>query len=173
VDATSDDRTTGPICPGRASPASGPPSGADAVTFSDRMFRDLFHTLADAVVVADDDGTIVLWNAAAERLFGWSAHDAIGQTLDILIPERLRARHWAGYERTMATGQTTYGERLLEVPATHRDGRTLSVAFTVTLLRDDTGRHVIAAVMRDDTARWQERRRMKAELEALSRTDQT
>jgi PAS domain S-box-containing protein len=125
--------------------------------------------LADAVVIADADGTIIVWNRAAERVLGWSTSEALGQTLDLIIPERFRERHWAGYRSTMATGRTQYGDRLLEVPALHRDGSTLSIAFTVTLLREQPDAHPygIAAVVRDDTSRWRERRRLNNEIATL------
>ena len=129
---------------------------------------DLVRQLADAVVLADSDGVITFWNDAATRIFGWSAAEAVGRSLDLIIPERFRERHWAGYRHTMATGHTSYGDRLLEVPALHRDGRTVSIAFTVTLLFSGTTTpRAIAAVLRDDTERWQERRRLRAELANL------
>jgi PAS domain S-box-containing protein len=144
-----------------------PQGGPAGRRLDEASLARLWDGLADAVVIADAAGTIVFWNDAAERLFGWPAADARGRTLDLIIPERLRARHWAGYERVMATGHTAYGDRLLEVPAVHRDGRTLSVAFTVTLL-GDPGRapsHIVA-VLRDETARWNERRDLLARLRA-------
>ncbi len=115
----------------------------------------LLRNLADAVIFADGDGTIMFWNEAAERLFGWSEDEAVGRSLDLIIPERLRARHWAGYAHVMETGHTDYGSRLLEVPALHHDGHTLSIAFTVTLLTAPGGERPIgiAAVLRDDTVR--------------------
>ena len=127
------------------------------------------------MVIADPEGTIEFWNGAAERVFGWTAGEAIGRNLDLIIPERLRERHWAGYTQVMATGHTEYGSRLLEVPALHRDGRSLSIAFTVTLLLHQGGTrpYAIAALIRDDTERWQERRRLNqrvAELEAAAHT---
>jgi PAS domain S-box-containing protein len=124
---------------------------------SDRCAR-LLQSLADAVVVADPAGAIVLWNQAATNLFGWSEEEAVGRSLDLIIPERLRGRHWDGYRRVMESGHTEYGSRLLEVPAVHRDGHTLSIAFTVTLLvRPGEQRpEAIAAVLRDDTARRRE-----------------
>ena len=136
---------------------------------TDEALAELLRHLADAVVIADADGAITFWNDAAARLFGWSADEAVGRSLDLIIPERLRARHWAGYRQTMATGHTSYGDRLLEVPALHRDGRTLSIAFTVSLMHEADGGAptAIAAVLRDDTDRWQERRRLRAELTAL------
>lgn len=139
----------------------------DAMT--DGMLAELVRGLADAVVVADPAGTIIFWNDASTRLFGWPADEAVGQTLDLIIPERLRDRHWAGYRETMATGETSYGDRLLEVPALHRDGRRLSIAFTVTLMHEpgETQPSAIVAVIRDDTERWQERRRLRDEVAEL------
>ena len=145
------------------------------VEIGDQHLAELVRTLADAVVIADGHGTIVLWNDAAARLFGWPAADAVGESLDIIIPERQRDRHWTGYRRTMDTGHTDYGDRLLEVPALHRDGQRLSIAFTVTLLKG-SGEKVpfgIAAVIRDETARWQERRRLNEELASLRTTTST
>jgi PAS domain S-box-containing protein len=139
----------------------------DALT-SDAGLAELARHLADAVIIADPAGTIVFWNHAAESLFGWSAPDAIGRSLDVIVPERLRDRHWTGYRRVMATGHTDYGSRLLEVPALHQDGRPLSIGFTVTLLRRPDGAvGGIAAVVRDETERWRERRTMRDELARL------
>jgi PAS domain S-box-containing protein len=134
--------------------------------FDDGVLADLVRGMADAVVIADPDGTITFWNDAATRLFGWPAAEAIGESLDLIIPERLRDRHWTGYRSVMASGHTSYGDRLLEVPALHRDGRSLSIAFTVSLLRhtETDVPYAIAAVLRDDTERWQERRRLRAQL---------
>jgi PAS domain S-box-containing protein len=131
-------------------------------------WASLVDGLADAVLGADRSGTISYWNRAAERIFGWSAAEAVGAPLDLIIPERLRARHGEGYRRVVETGATRYGEQLLEVPAVHRDGHQLSIAFTVTLLTDAEGRVArLVAVVRDDTARWEERRRLRAEIAEL------
>lgn len=150
-------------------PTNGGPSRPALAPLDDESLADLVRHLADAVVICDRGGSIRFWNAAAERIFGWSADEVLGTSLDVIIPERLRGRHWAGYERVMASGQTSYGGRLLEVPALHRDGRTLSIAFTVSLLRDSDAEPVsgIAALIRDDTERWQERRRLREELDQL------
>jgi PAS domain S-box-containing protein len=136
---------------------------------TDTDLAQLVRSLADAVVIADTDGRITFWNDAATRLFGWPAEEAIGASLDLIIPERYRERHWTGYARVMATGHTDYGDRLLEVPALHRDGRRLSIAFTVSLLCRPGLQipYAIAAVVRDDTERWQERRRLREELATL------
>jgi PAS domain S-box-containing protein len=128
----------------------------------------LVDRLSDAVIVADRANTITYWNEAAERIFGWPASDAVGAPLDLIIPGRLRARHGEGYRRVVETGSTRYGDQLLEVPAVHRDGHQLSIAFTVTLLADAEGRVArVVAVVRDDTARWQERRQLRAEVAEL------
>lgn len=131
--------------------------------------KQLVEVMGDAVMVSDHNGLITFWNPAAERIFGFSAEDALGQSLDIIIPERLRERHWEGYYRSMASGETKYGNDLLRVPALHKDGSTISIAFTVALLRDESGAlSGIAAVVRDETDRFQKEREMKkrvAELE--------
>jgi PAS domain S-box-containing protein len=128
----------------------------------DTLLAELVHRLADAVIVADASGTIVYWNGAAERVFGWSAGEAVGQTLDLIVPERQRTRHWEGYERVMATGLTKYGDDLLRVPSLHADGERRSIAFTVTLLTDDAGAVTgIAAVIRDETDRWREEQELR------------
>lgn len=141
-------------------------SGGDV---DDHVLARVVRDMADAVVIADADGTIVFWNEAATRLFGWPAEQALGQSLDLIIPERQRARHWEDYRRVMATGQIGDDDRPLEVPALHADGRQISVAFTVSLLHPPGMSTVsgIAAVLRDDTERWQERRRLREEIAAL------
>ena len=126
----------------------------------DAALAQLVRDLADAVVVADRAGDVLLWNRGAERLLGWSADDMVGAPLDRIVPERLRARHDAGYHHTMETGETRYADDLLQVPALHRDGHTVSVAFTVSLMwgPGQKAPYAIAAVMRDDTERWELRR---------------
>lgn len=135
----------------------------------DHTLAQLVRVLADAVVVCDPRGVIVFWNEAATRVFGWPADQVVGASLDVIIPERFRQRHWDGYERVMATGHTSYGDRLLEVPALHRDGHTISIAFTVSMLKADGHDEPfgIAAVIRDDTERWQERRALQKRLDEL------
>lgn len=133
---------------------------------TDSDLAQLAHGLADGLVIADGEGTILFWNDAATRIFGWPATEAVGNSLDLIIPERLRDRHWSGYRGVMATGETHYGDTLLEVPALHRDGRPLSIAFTVTLLRHPGADEpfAIAALLRDDTQRWQERRELRQQV---------
>jgi PAS domain S-box-containing protein len=123
-----------------------------------------------AVVVADAEGIIRFWNPAAEAMFGHASADAIGRSLDLIVPDKLRDRHWEGYRRVMATGETEYGGRTLSVPAIRADGTRISVEFTVTLLRgDDDSVAGIAAIMRDVTARWEEQRALRRRLAELER----
>ncbi len=124
---------------------------------------------ADAIIAAGADGRIISWNAAAERIFGFTAEEALGQPLDLIIPERFRARHGEGYRQVMATGQTKYASEVLRVPALHRDGKALSIAFTVTLLDARDGGRVIAAIVRDETARWNEERELRKRLAELEK----
>ena len=123
--------------------------------FDDETLAQLVHQLADAVIVCDRHGVIVYWNDAAERVFGWHADDALGNSLDLIIPDKQRGAHWDGYERVMASGETRYGDDLLRVPSLHADGQRRSIAFTVTMLKDSSGAvSGIAAVVRDETERW-------------------
>ncbi|CAN5341332.1 PAS domain S-box protein [soil metagenome] len=123
---------------------------------------------AEAIVVTDPDGLIRLWNRGATQMFGYSADEALGQTLDLIIPDKLRDRHWQGYRHTMATGITRYGDTLLSVPATHRDGRRLSVEFSVALLRNAAGVIVgISAIMRDVSERREADKALRAKVADL------
>jgi len=124
--------------------------------------------MPEAVIFTDRQGLVRLWNRAAEAMFGYSADEALGQSLDLIVPERFRARHWEGYRRVMATGVTVYGQRLLAVPAMRKDGRRISIEFSIALLKDESGGVTgAAAVVRDVTARWQAERELKTRLAAL------
>jgi nitric oxide dioxygenase len=133
--------------------------------FAVRLVRDC----PDAIVYADSEGRIRLWNGGAERLFGFAEGEALGQSLDVIIPERLQARHWQGYREVMAGRESRYAAgALLAVPARHKDGRQISVEFTILPFRDAAGALLgIAAVMRDTTARFEETRALRRELAAL------
>ena len=122
----------------------------------------------EAIVVTDPAGIIRLWNDGATRIFGYSTTEAMGQNLDIIIPEKLRDRHWKGYFQTMATGYTRYGDKLLSVPATHRDGQRLSIEFSVALLRDHAGQIVgISAIIREVSERRDAERALRAKIAEL------
>jgi PAS domain S-box-containing protein len=125
-------------------------------------YKQLVETSADAIMVCDADGKITLWNAASERMFGFTQAEALGQSLDIIIPQRQQARHWEGYHVTMASGITKYGASVLRVPALHKDGHTLSIAFTVSLMRGTAGKvEGIVAVVRDESAKFAEERALR------------
>jgi PAS domain S-box-containing protein len=132
----------------------------------ERFALTLAREAPDAIVYADSQGVIRFWNHGAERVFGFAEGEALGQSLDIIIPERLRARHWAGYTATMRSGVTRYGAgEILAVPATHKDGRRISVEFTVLPFCDEAGRMIgIAAILRDVTARFEEMRMLRAQV---------
>jgi PAS domain S-box-containing protein len=134
-------------------------------------FKQLVEGAGDAIMVCDAKGAITLWNRAAERIFGFTEAEALGQSLDMIIPQRQRQRHWDGYNKTMETGITKYGADLLRVPALHKDGHTLSIAFTVSMLfsenREVTG---IVAFVRDETARFAEERKLRARLQEAETT---
>lgn len=136
------------------------------------LYRALVEGCPDAIIVADREGEIRFWNAGAEATFGHTATEAIGKSLDVIIPEPLRERHWAGFDAVMASGATNYGTELLKVPALHRSGRRLSIEFRVALLRNDRGAIAgIAAFLRDVTAAWEEQRELRRRLVALERRE--
>ena len=125
----------------------------------------LVDQLADAVVVSDVDGTIVYWNRTAEKVFGWTADQAVGRSLDLIVPERQRNAHWEGYQRVMEQGESRYGDELLRVPSLHADGQRRSIAFTVTILANADGSVAgIAAVIRDETERWRDEQELRRRL---------
>lgn len=128
----------------------------------------LLASPADAILAVDRAGTIRFWNPGATRIFGFAGSEAVGASLDIVIPENLRARHRQGFDRVMATGETRYGEGdLLAVPAITRDGGRISVEFTIVLVRDEGGAVVgMAAILRDVTARFEEMRALRRRVAA-------
>ena len=131
-------------------------------------FQQLVGSVGDAIVASDADGAITLWNPAAERMFGHTEVEAMGNSLDLIIPQRQQQRHWDGYHKTMQTGVTRYGHDVLRVPALHKDGHTLSIAFTVALLHSPDGKiSAIVAVIRDETSRFNEDRNMRKRLSEL------
>lgn len=132
----------------------------------EQIARKLFEGMPDALVVADRKGIIRVWNGGAERIFGFAEGEALGQALDIITPERLRERHWIGYEATMRTGQTKYGAGdLLSVPAIRKDGAQISIQFSIVPLRGEDGDlQAVAAIMRDVTEDFEERKRLRRAL---------
>ena len=128
--------------------------------------RAILATGSDAIIATDRDGVVNFWNPGAERIFGFTAAEAIGQSVDLIIPENLRARHWSGFKRFMQTGESRYGHGdLLSVPAATRDARRISVEFTIVMLRDDENCPAgTAAILRDVTVRFEEARKLKREL---------
>jgi PAS domain S-box-containing protein len=134
----------------------------DIARFSERFVRDA----PDAIIYADEQGLIQFWNRSAERIFGFSEAEALGKTLDIIIPESLRGRHWQGYCATMQTGNTRYGVgETLAVPAMRKDGQRISIEFTILPFRDDAGRmEGTAAILRDVTVRFEETRALRRQL---------
>lgn len=131
----------------------------------DRFYRTLVREAPDAIVYADAQGTISFWNRAAERIFGFSEAEALGKSLDIIIPENLRKRHWDGFAETIRTGKTRYGAGdVLAVPALRKDGTRISIEFTILPFPDRTGRILgMAAILRDVTERFEELKRLRAE----------
>jgi len=132
------------------------------------LYRQIVDQTQDAIIFANRDGQIELWNSGAESIFGFSAEEATGQSLDLIIPEKLRTRHWEGYRKVMATGSTRYAGELLAVPAMRKDGTRISVEFSMVLVRFSNGEILgSAAIVRDVTTRWQKEKELRDRLAAL------
>jgi PAS domain S-box-containing protein len=117
------------------------PSEPDAAAAA----QAILHQLPDAVVFADCEGIIRFWNPSAAALFGYDAEDAIGRSLDIIVPEHLRPAHWTGYRRALAAGHVRPDAKPMRTRAVHKDGSRLYVEFAFAIVVDDAGR-VLGAV---------------------------
>lgn len=136
------------------------------MTPDDKLIEAILGTLSDAIIATDCSGVIDFWNPGAERIFGFSADEAVGHSLDLIIPENLRARHWEGFNRVMATGESHYGHGdLLSVPALTKSGQRVSVEFTISMLKDEQMQPAgTVAILRDVTKRFEEMRALKRQL---------
>lgn len=136
----------------------------------EELCRQTVQASNDAIIYSDRDGTIRFWNSGAEQMLGFSADEAIGQSLDIFIPENQRARHWEGYFKVMETGFTRYAKDLLAAPAIRKDGTRISTEFSMIIIRDAAGEIAgTAAIMRDVTARWQKEKILRVRLAELEK----
>jgi len=123
---------------------------------------------SDAIMFSDRQGIIRLWNRGAERLFGFSAAEALGQSLDLIIPENLRKLHWDGYLRVMESGTSRYSTEMLSAPALRKDGTRISTEFSMIMVKDDSDMVLgVAAVIRDVSARWLREKEMKEQIRGL------
>lgn len=138
----------------------------------DRFYRTLVRDAPDAIIYADSLGVIAFWNKGAERTFGFSEAEAVGKSLDIIIPENFRQRHWEGFAETVRTGKTRYGAGdVLAVPALRKDGSRISIEFTILPFADQAGRILgMAAILREVTKRFEELKALRNELAVLRPT---
>ncbi len=131
------------------------------------LCRQIVDGAPDAIIFADREGIIRLWNSGAEAIFGYSEIEAVGQDLEIIIPEKLRDRHGQGYRKAMETGASKYTRELLSVPAIRKDGARISIEFSIVILKSTDGRVAgSAAVIRDVTARWEREKALKEALKS-------
>ncbi|OGU14517.1 MAG: histidine kinase [Geobacteraceae bacterium GWC2_53_11] len=132
------------------------------------LIASIVAASSDAIMFSDREGIIRLWNSGAEKMFGFSSEEALGQSLDLIIPENLRGRHWDGYGRVMESGSSRYSTDLLSAPALRKDGTRISTEFSMVMVKDDAGHMLgVAAIIRDVTARWQREKELKERIKAL------
>jgi PAS domain S-box-containing protein len=132
------------------------------------IYQQIIENSPDAILFADRDGIIDLWNSGAEAIFGYKKEDVQGKSLDLIIPEKLRQRHWESYHTVMKTGESRYGDKLLKVPAVRKDGTSISVEFTIMLVRNLRNEIMgTAAIIRDVTERWKQEKDLKQTVKLL------
>ena len=134
------------------------------------MYQHIVEQVSDGIVFADREGIIRVWNGGAEAIFGHTATEAIGQNLDIIIPERFRDQHWKGYDAALASGKTKYARQALVTRSMRKDGATIYVELTFALLKDQGGvtKGAVAAV-RDVTARFAQERALRQRITELEK----
>ena len=132
------------------------------------LARTIVNLSSDAIMFSDREGIIRLWNSGAEKMFGFTAEEALGQSLDLIIPENLRGRHWDGYGRVMESGTSRYSIDMLSAPALQKGGARISTEFSMVMVKDESGKMLgVAAIIRDVTARWQKEKELKERLRVL------
>ena len=103
------------------------------------IFKRIVEQTTDAIIFADREGLIRIWNQGAESVFGFPAGEVLGKSLDVIIPEELRKRHWEGYNKAIETGKTRLGSRVLTTRSRHKDGSRLYVDLSFTVIVDESG----------------------------------
>jgi len=137
---------------------------------TNRLGRATLRGSAEAIVYSDSEGVIRFWSAGAERMFGFPTEEALGRSLDLIIPERLRERHWIGYHQVMRTGDSRYAVGdLLSVPGLRKDGSRISLEFTISPVygADDVIQGLLA-ILRDVTGRFEEVRELRRDVARLN-----
>ena len=132
------------------------------------LARLLIEQAEDGLIFADSEGIIRAWSAGAERIFGFTRDEALGQNLDIIVPERFREAHWRGFDHALAIGATKYAGQLLPTRSVRKDGTTIYIELSFAMIRDDTQAIVgVLAGARDITERFMREREERARLRAL------
>ena len=135
---------------------------------TEMIYRQIIENSQDAILFANREGIIELWNSGAEAIFGYTKEEVQGKSLDLIVPEKLRQRHWDGYQKVMKTGKSRYGRELLKVPAIRKDGTSISVEFTIVLVRNQRNEIIgTAAIIRDATERWEQEKELKQKIKLL------
>jgi PAS domain S-box-containing protein len=142
----------------------------DATALPPSLYEDIVNAAPDAVILADAEGMIRLWNAAAETVFGYTAAEVLGRSLDIIVPERFRKAHWDAFGKALAAGETKYAGRSLVTRSLHKDGRTMYVDMSFALLKDSgAGSAGALAFVRDCTSRYLAEKELRARVAALEK----
>ncbi len=138
-------------------------------SISPQLSESILQSIHEAIVYADLKGIIQYWNGGSETVFGFSAEEALGQSLDIIIPEKMRKAHWDGYEKAIARGDTVSGKGSRITRALHKTGQTLYVDMSFAMVRDQSGQLVGSlAVARDATERYLDERKLRQQVAGMA-----
>ena len=118
------------------------------------MHSEVIEQASEAVLFADANEIIKIWNKKAELVFGYTSEEAIGRPLAIIIPDRFLSRHQDGYKGVIKTGVTAYDGKILSVPAKRKDGSTISIEFSVSIIQEKGEILGVLAIIRDTTEKW-------------------
>jgi PAS domain S-box-containing protein len=145
---------------------------SDSEHANSSLFQAIVEQAPDAIIFADRDGAIRVWNRGAEAVFGYAAAEVLGKSLDVIIPERLRRAHWEGFDRAIETGQAKHGNRVLTTRSIHKNGSKLYVDLSFGLVSDEAGAVIGAmAVGRDGTARYLSEGALRARVAELEKKE--
>lgn len=137
------------------------------LNWDEKLYKKIVENSNEGIIFSDREGIIRLWNRGAELIFDYTQEEALGKMLDLIIPEKHRARHWEGYMRVMREGSTRYANEMLSVPAIRKDGKRISIEFSVIIIREDDRIEGVAAIIRDVTSRWEKEKEMKQYIATL------
>ncbi len=132
-----------------------------------KILESIFNGVGDGILFCDTHGIIKMWSRGCEKIFGYTDKEAIGKSLDIIIPEKYRKTHWDGFFKAVEKKESKYSDDLLSVPAIRKDNKSISIDFSIAIIKEQEELIGFGAIIRDVTRQFQEKKQLKKELEEL------